>query len=334
MGYLVCNKCGEYYKLQKWESPEDLDLTCECGGKFEYKESIKLNQESEMDKIKWILIFAGVLLIIILLGCYFESKSSLDIVFITLGLIAVIMGFSIQGEKFNRTVTYFVAMFSVNLLQWLTVICAVFINQITLTTYVLIVLAIAPLMTIYLISQIRRSDLKYLGNSQKTNKDVILADKIKNILNNMGKIILIGGGLVIMLVCLGSYLFSKSLLELFGCSVGMMAIVYGYYRENKNLKWVTSHNAIYCDIKKVKVTVTYFLAMFCLLVFQWLILGYIVFIYPVLVSNEVILADVNSISLAFTFALIFTPFFFVQIHESHLIKINWQGIFIGEKKIF
>lgn len=38
--YLVCNKCGGYYELQKGEEPQDFDDNCECGGKLEYKESL------------------------------------------------------------------------------------------------------------------------------------------------------------------------------------------------------------------------------------------------------------------------------------------------------
>lgn len=42
MGYLICDKCGEYYELQEGESPEDFDLTCECGGKLVYHESLNI----------------------------------------------------------------------------------------------------------------------------------------------------------------------------------------------------------------------------------------------------------------------------------------------------
>lgn len=35
MGYLVCEKCGGYYQLQKGESPEDFD-NCQCGVKLRY----------------------------------------------------------------------------------------------------------------------------------------------------------------------------------------------------------------------------------------------------------------------------------------------------------
>jgi len=43
-GYLVCNKCGSYYELQKGESPDSYRKNCECGGTFKY---IKLDQIDE-----------------------------------------------------------------------------------------------------------------------------------------------------------------------------------------------------------------------------------------------------------------------------------------------
>ena len=36
MGYLVCDKCGGYYKLQPEESPENFGDQCECGGNLKY----------------------------------------------------------------------------------------------------------------------------------------------------------------------------------------------------------------------------------------------------------------------------------------------------------
>jgi heat shock protein HtpX len=39
-GYLVCDKCNGYYKLQSGESPEDFTNRCDCGGKLEYQDSI------------------------------------------------------------------------------------------------------------------------------------------------------------------------------------------------------------------------------------------------------------------------------------------------------
>lgn len=38
-GSLICQECGEYYKLQPGELPEDFDK-CQCGGELEYKEDM------------------------------------------------------------------------------------------------------------------------------------------------------------------------------------------------------------------------------------------------------------------------------------------------------
>jgi hypothetical protein len=35
-GYLVCEKCGGYYKLQSGEKPDDFSDICECGGELKY----------------------------------------------------------------------------------------------------------------------------------------------------------------------------------------------------------------------------------------------------------------------------------------------------------
>ena len=35
MGFLICEKCGGYYELQKGESQNDFD-ECECGGKLKF----------------------------------------------------------------------------------------------------------------------------------------------------------------------------------------------------------------------------------------------------------------------------------------------------------
>ena len=38
-GYLICDKCNGYYKLQPGEKPEDFEQ-CQCGGKLEYHDTI------------------------------------------------------------------------------------------------------------------------------------------------------------------------------------------------------------------------------------------------------------------------------------------------------
>ena len=40
MGYLICNQCKGYYKLQPGEKPEEFTDNCNCGGRLRYTQSI------------------------------------------------------------------------------------------------------------------------------------------------------------------------------------------------------------------------------------------------------------------------------------------------------
>ncbi len=51
MGYLICNQCEASYELEKGESADDFDLTCECGGQFKYVES--LNDQKSNSKFSF-----------------------------------------------------------------------------------------------------------------------------------------------------------------------------------------------------------------------------------------------------------------------------------------
>ncbi|BDZ69687.1 hypothetical protein [Methanobacterium petrolearium] len=276
--------------------------------------------DNGINSIKWMSIVVGILITVLFSWSFLVSESPLDLLYLSIGLLAIIWGFHIENGKFNETTTYFAAMFCVNAFQWLILIYVLFISRVYVTND-LFTLIIAPVITIFLSYQIRRSDLKYIGNRQKTNKDVILVDKTKAMLTDKLKFLLIFSGIMIMFICLASFFLSRSPSALFCSSIGMMMVVYGYYREDK----------------KVNITVNYFLAMFSLLLFQWLILDYVTFIYPAYVSSDFFKAyAVNDGTFLFTFAFIFTMLFYIQIRESgvKVIKINWQGIFIGDKKIF
>lgn len=48
MGYLVCEKCGGYYKLQDGESPDDFE-DCQCGGKLDYYETLPEHADFDQD---------------------------------------------------------------------------------------------------------------------------------------------------------------------------------------------------------------------------------------------------------------------------------------------
>ena len=51
MGYVICEKCGGYYKLEEGESPEDFDR-CQCGGNLSYVKSIQKTKKKEKKYIK------------------------------------------------------------------------------------------------------------------------------------------------------------------------------------------------------------------------------------------------------------------------------------------
>ena len=51
MGYLICEKCGGYYKLEKGESPEDFEA-CNCGGILSYVDSIQKERTKPKNAIK------------------------------------------------------------------------------------------------------------------------------------------------------------------------------------------------------------------------------------------------------------------------------------------
>ena len=240
----------------------------------------------------------GIVIIVLFLAAFLRSNSQLDLLFSTMGVAVIVNGFYGQNEKFTVKIIYF--MFGVNLFQWLLLINLIFINQIQLKVYTLFPLALVPVITIYLISQIYKNDLNYPGKNQ--DKNILLADKVKGIS--------ISAGFVAMIIGLTGYALSISPIYLYGSSIGMMAIVYGYYRENK----------------KIKLTLNYFVAMSFLILIQWLIV--ILLMRPVYALNEI------QYNLSFTFSLLLTSFYLDQIRNSHLIKINWQGIFIGNKKIF
>lgn len=255
--------------------------------------------------LKVISIVIGITLIFGFLASFLQSTSPLDILFISMGIMMIIIGFYILSEK---TVTYFVAMFAVNAFQWLIVSYTIlFINQVHLSGNFLVVLAIALVMTISLIIQKRRSNEGSLANNHKT----------KNMAVNK-KAILISAGFLILIIFLTSFIFHWFLLELYFSSVGLMIVVYGLYWDDKKLSYSDytpgmSHLAIYREVKNINVTVNYFLAMTSVLIFQLLIIYYITFYYK---------AELDGIPFILIFTFWATFYFYVQIRESGLKYIG------------
>ena len=50
MSYLICEKCGGYYKLKEGENPDDFKA-CECGGTMRYVQNFNAHFDEELDPI-------------------------------------------------------------------------------------------------------------------------------------------------------------------------------------------------------------------------------------------------------------------------------------------
>ncbi|OPY22958.1 MAG: hypothetical protein A4E27_01640 [Methanobacterium sp. PtaU1.Bin242] len=282
--------------------------------------------------IKFNIFIIGIILIITFSWDFLLYKSLLDLLFISMGFMAIISAFYYVTDEntLNETITYFKAMLGVNIFQWLIFAYILYINQFQVTLSDLIVMAIAPVMTISLTSRLYKTH--YLKNNQ-TNKTIIINDKLKLLLQDKSKVLLIFVGIILSLGFLVGFILYESFFALFGSSLGLMIIIYGLYREDKKVKVRSdyspgmAHNYIYRDVKRVKVTPTYFFAMLLVLLLQWLIIYYLLIFVPHTKDNS------NIMGIALTFTFICTMYFYIQIRESHLIRINWQGTYIGKRKI-
>ena len=108
-GYLFCKNCGNYYKLQPGESPDDFDL-CECGGELEYLKNINgkfidSNNEQYIPVIEisstirnGLFLFTGLflfLMVILVLNrdmADFEILLTIFITFTTISSILILIG--------------------------------------------------------------------------------------------------------------------------------------------------------------------------------------------------------------------------------------------------
>ena len=50
MSYLICEKCGGYYKLKEGEKPEEFEA-CECGGSLRFVQNFNAHFDEELDPI-------------------------------------------------------------------------------------------------------------------------------------------------------------------------------------------------------------------------------------------------------------------------------------------
>jgi len=95
MGYLVCNKCGEYYEFPEGEVPEDFSDKCDCGGTLEYFDnSGKLKRKKAEKKIQKLFgDYSSIpsMLVIFSLFLFIAMYYNLPII-VTLGIVGLIFG--------------------------------------------------------------------------------------------------------------------------------------------------------------------------------------------------------------------------------------------------
>ena len=99
--------------------------------------------------IKFIMFAIGIILIITFSGHFLQSKSPLDLLFISMGLMAIISAFYYETDEntLNETIAYFVDMLGVNVFQWLIFAYNLYISQFHVTLSDFIILAIVTVIS-------------------------------------------------------------------------------------------------------------------------------------------------------------------------------------------
>lgn len=200
-----------------------------------------------MKKLNLIIILVGLTIILGFAASFIQFESFLNLFIITLGIMTIMVGFAIEK---GETPTYFALMFVVNILQWFILIYLLFINPTTINIdfATLITLSIAPVMTMYLVHRILRTNLKSDETNPGSGNYVNFVDQMKTILNNKAKVILIYVGILIILGCLVGFSQSKSADYLYGILIALLFIVYGNYHEKNGTNITTSYIVIMCIV--------------------------------------------------------------------------------------
>jgi hypothetical protein len=117
MGYLVCDKCGGYYELQPGESPDDFDLTCNCGGELKFHNSLNNDDngdikpeiesigvdnsyaEQKSSQYDSTIIIGAILGLIGLVGFFLISY--LSVIILVIGIRLLLYGYN-KKENWNK----------------------------------------------------------------------------------------------------------------------------------------------------------------------------------------------------------------------------------------
>ena len=187
-----------------------------------------------MNQNKIISLLLGIGVLVIFLAIFLVSKSPDYLIISSVGLLGIVTGFFTEDKKINISINSIVALFGVNLIQWIILIYTFYYYP--NYTKIVFILYIIPIISI----------LFYNKNIQ-IQKNSILTDKIKSIL--------LLTGIFIIISCLAGFIVYYSPLFLYGVTLGMMIFIYGFYHEDNKLKF----------------SVNYIAAMSLILIVQWII---------------------------------------------------------------
>jgi len=287
-----------------------------------------VNKDQAVDKDQAIVVLIGLGIILLLVVSLIESNFLLEIY----GGSFVVMFILFLFYNKDRKINYLIALFCVNIFQWISPIYFLFNNPAYIKTEFVSIIS-APFFTIVLVNIIHKNHLK---NPPKISKKQIsmLKDKTKLILLFTGITIIIGS-----LVCFIAYSYP---LFLYGITLGLTTFIYGFYREDKKVNVSKRHdiantltknvnvteNAISMGFrpnitgtlaKNIKVTKNYARTIGFLLILQFFILCYF--------AHQISKEDLNlALFISMYIALIFSK----QIYRSNLKIIN---LIISDSKI-
>lgn len=227
----------------------------------------------------------GIGLMLLFLGLYYVYKTPIFLFNITLGALALVYGFYTEGNEIKVSLSYSVASFSVNIVQWLLVIYMFYYSPIHRNEQFYMPLIIAILTTYFLVNRLHK---EYLKNHENTKETPSLLKDIK-------KLTLLGTGLIIMIGCLTGFIAYHLFTLLYLATFGLTAFVYGYYHENG----------------KINVTVKYVGAMVITILLQWVVL--ICFVHQM--KHEV---SVQPLAIFLTISFDIVLLFLLQFYQSDL----------------
>lgn len=229
----------------------------------------------KMNNSKALIVIIGIGIILYSIVSYLWFKSPLNIFNCSLGVMILI--FLLYNN--DKEISYLMALFGVNLFQWLFLIYVFFNNFIYIKTDFYYILVGAPFFTLVLVNQIHKNHLK----SPENAKINMLKDKKRLMLLLMGVVITIG--------CLAGFIvYNYYPLFLYGITLGLMSFIYGFYYKDK----------------KVNVSANYAKSMALVIVTQWItvvqwMFGLSQHQYPK--SDDLLFAFVLSVNIATLFSI-------------------------------